>query len=150
MRIDNIEKYEDLEIYFKKRRKIKFSDDVKIESRKDVLLKTYDPYTSFPTFYVKGSLHCDARKARSISDILLLLNYYFPDFTLRENFQYIQKFATEIPPYNDIKIFYCRNIRKHNFHGGAYYFDYGRKFLKENRIKLIGNLNVNQEFKIVY
>ena len=146
MRIDEIKTYEDLEYYFNKRRKIRFKDTVEIKTKNDVLNNTYNNDCSLATYYVKGKKHCLPKRARSIVDILMLLKYYFPESTLKENFDFIEEYNKN--KIGGIYTYFCPNIGKHNFHGGAYYHDKNR-YNNFNEIRLFNNLTVDKKMNVI-
>lgn len=112
-----------LEEYYAKVRKIKFADEVQIESIDDIYKNLFmTQYGSRdgqePTYFVRGKLHCETRRHRSIDDFIKLCKRYFPDLTLKDIFQFLKEKQDTLDE-NGYRqaLSYCSHIRKYNFKG---------------------------------
>jgi hypothetical protein len=111
-----------LEEYYSKVRKIRFDDNVQIESLDDIYhnlftLRTHG-FHQRPTFFSRGALQCASGRFRSIDDFIKLAKKYFPDKTLKEIFQYLKEKEETYQKDNLIQnLRYCGTIRKYNFSG---------------------------------
>ena len=111
---------DDIEIYYKQCRKIKFKIENKTKkySLKNIFKKMckIEQHNPSATVYMKGGHHCEYGKVRSLDDILKLAKYYNPKKTVKE-------IIIELTKYKNGKLnyMYCHNIRKYNFHGIGYF-----------------------------
>lgn len=110
-----------LDKYYTKTRKIKFNNEIKIESLDNVynslFYKNYN-ISNEPTYYIKGLLHCESRKARSIDDFFRISKFYFPKMNVKTMITFLKfKYEEEVSKDNHMRLFFCNNIRKYNFHG---------------------------------
>jgi len=119
--VDNLDK---LEEYYKKNRKIKFDDIVKINDINDIYNSLFNfnsysyPFNNLGTFYKKGTIHCQPNKYRSIDDFITLSKNYFKDVTVKEILVFLVEKENELLKKNKAQNFgYCPNIRKYNYRG---------------------------------
>jgi hypothetical protein len=111
-----------LEEYYNKVRKIKFNDDINIESLDDIYNNLFTlqrlGFHQKPTFYTRGKLQCMSGRYRSIDDFIKLVKKYFPDKTLKETFIYLKEKEEHFKTQNLRQCLrYCPHIRKYNFGG---------------------------------
>ena len=114
---------ESLEKYYSKVRKIRFADEVVIESLDDIYKNLFpcEPgsrYGQSDTYYSKGAHHCPRQRYRSIDDFIKLCKKYFPDTTLKTIFAFLkekEEFYEKISIRQHLG--YCPTIRKYNYRG---------------------------------
>lgn len=111
----DIKTKEDVEHYYNKVRKIRFYDTIIIENLKDIY--DYLVNQKLDTYYVRGKLHCEQGRYRSLDDLLKLYKYYFRDKTISD---FKKEYEQLIEDYKDVyhfikNISWCPNIRKVNF-----------------------------------
>lgn len=134
---------EDLELYYNKVRKIKFSDeDVEddptiIESLRSIYINIYKEYDSKCTKYTRGGHHCNKDRRRSLDDYIKLCKYYFPESTLSEIIMTFIELCKEF----GMVLAYCPNIRKSNLWDKRY--TYYRNQVQDNRWDRQGFNNCN-------
>ena len=131
MKKSDVKTIEEMEEYFKKCRKIKFKDDVNIESLNDVFINLFGTHgtrdhkdNSVSTFYNNGSIHCEVsnnwggKKYRSINDFLLISKKYFPEKPTTEIIKFLDSKEKE---HNEDKkgfiLAYCSQVRRYNIRG---------------------------------
>lgn len=132
MKVSEVNNVDKLEEYFSTCRKIKFSNEIQINSLDDIFDNLYGKYGSTSgleqkeTFYTKGGFHCEAGRYRSINDFFKLVKFYFRDKTVKDIVEFLYN---KEKSYNDEKKYinygYCTHIRKYNFRGVGYasYYD---------------------------
>lgn len=119
---------EDIEQYYSHCRKIRFADEYKPESLKEVFEIINTPDIS-ATFHSRGASHCEKYRARSIDDYIKASKFYFPDKTVKEIVQgMIDTFDIPNETWRKLKnieadhntgyynIRFCPTIRKDNFY----------------------------------
>jgi hypothetical protein len=122
MKKSDVKDFDTLEEYYDKVRKIKFDDNVQIESLDDIYNNLFTlhrvGFSQRPTFFSRGKLQCSSGRFRSIDDFVKLVKKYFPDKTLKEIFQYLKDKEDTFKKDDLIQSFrYCGTIRKYNFSG---------------------------------
>jgi len=118
---------EDIELYYKKCRKIRFNSTTThtVEQILSRLIYINESYPS-ATVYSRGGFHCDAEKYRSLDDIIKVVKYYHPELTVKQILIDISKYKD-----GDLYFRYCPSIKKYNFAGRAHYagsFKAGMKY----------------------
>jgi hypothetical protein len=121
----NVKTIEDVEIYFSKVRKIKFKEDVIIDSLDDIFRNLFGlglrgmlQGEQKSTFYRENQVHCETQnnyKYRSFDDFFKLSKNYFPEITIQESITHllnVEKEKNKDGVY--LSIGYCGNIRKSN------------------------------------
>lgn len=122
MRKDEVRDFETLDEYYTKVRKIKFADNVIIESLDDIYNSLFTlqkiGFAQKPTFFARGAVQCSTGRYRSIDDFLKLGKRYFPEKTLKELFQFLKE-KEDIFKKDELiqSLRYCGHIRKYNFSG---------------------------------
>jgi len=122
MRKQDVKTKEDIELYYKKARKIKFDDKIKINNIGDlyneVALKCRQ------TFFVRNEEHCQQGRSRSFNDLILLFRYYFPDKSLKYFFNELKSHLNIIEGQSNQmtrkSLYYCGTIKKYNFRYAPY------------------------------
>lgn len=104
MRKRDVKTIKDLEKYYKKVRKIKFTDEITIKRLKDI----FEQIATCNTYYVRGSFQCSYYRNRSIDDIIRLSKFYFPKLKVKKIIESYLEFKKD----RKIVIFRCPNIRK--------------------------------------
>lgn len=123
MKKADVKDIQSLEEYYSKTRKIKFSDEVQINSMDDIYNKLFMvQYGSRdgqePTYFMRGSLHCETRRHRSIDDFIKLCKKYFPETTLKDVFTFLKEKQDTLDKEGMRQaLSYCSHIRKYNFKG---------------------------------
>lgn len=143
----DVKNAEDLEKYYNKVRKIKFSDDIEIKSLNDVYDHLFGKYggnldaTQQDTYFKKGRIHCNSgSRYRSFDDFFNLCKNYFPTISLKEISLFLKEKEVELQKTYTLGGFginYCNVIRKYNLWG------YRTNYAK---IKDIEELPFNKEF----
>lgn len=133
-----------LEEYYNRVRKIKFSDEIQIESLEDIYNNLFTLQRigkqQRPTFFTRGKLQCASGRYRSIDDFLKLVKKYFPDTTLKEAFIFLKEKEEHFKKENLRQCLrYCPNIRKYNF-GGLLPIHYSNMDIETYKLK---DLNPN-------
>lgn len=105
---------ENVEEYYSKVRKIRFKDDLKFSTLKE-LFSTYINVEDNVTYYKKGSVHCYSGRHRSIDDFINIAKNYFPELKVSQ----IIKELNDLIPITFYKtsvsyVGYCSTIRKNN------------------------------------
>ena len=113
MRRRDVKTEQDFEILYNKER-IKFQDYIKIRNRSDIIFELFHKRNA--TFGPRNGKHCVKDKMRSVDDYLKLCKFYYPNFTVKNNLNYIRDFVDKTKTYKgfNLKISYCPNISKHN------------------------------------
>ena len=122
MKKGDVKDLETLEEYYSKVRKIKFDDNVQIESLDDIYNNLFSlrkvGFEQKPTYFNRGKIQCASGRYRSIDDFLKVTKKYFPEKTLKEIFQYLKEREETYQKDKLIQCLrYCGNIRKYNFSG---------------------------------
>ena len=123
MKKGDVRDFDSLEEYYNKVRKIKFADDVQIESLNDIYKNLFTTDRRYemvqkPTYFVRGAQQCNAGRYRSIDDFLKISKRYFPEKTLKELFQFLKDKQEELLKDGLMQgLSYCAHIRKYNFKG---------------------------------
>lgn len=145
--VDSIEK---LDEYYNKTRKMKFGNNEKIESIKDIYYTLYaqkieddDKKTAFKyaptTYYKNGAQQCVASKYRSLDDFIKICKCYFPEKPVNEFYTFLLNEEIRLKDEEEKYFCFsmCPNIRKHNIRGISSYVNYG----------FIRNYNLNSQFR---
>ena len=149
MRKQDVTNKEQLEEYYNKCRKIKFSEEKdKPKSIEEIFYRLNGDRES--TFYTRGGNHCIQKnnsfwfkKMRSLDDFIILCKYYFPEITVKEILQFVENYYMNCTKNSAMafKFSYCSNIRKSNFWGKTYYYNINDFYAK--KIRTLGFLNFN-------
>lgn len=133
----DVKEIKDLEQYYSKARKIKFSEELEKKYENLSLFKIFYLFLhkKNETYYVRGKLQCKAYKYRSMDELFVICKYYFPEITIKEILQKVIDLSIYFKN-KDILIpimLYCPDIRKLNFRGPSFYYDnYSNRSLKTN------------------
>lgn len=112
---------DELEEYYSRNRKFKFSNNYKPNNFKELYIKFLGDHNNNDTYFPNSNkLHCENNRNRSVDDLITITKYYFPDMTVKQILKEIDNnLSTQIrfdTSYNKyIYISYCGNIRKNNF-----------------------------------
>jgi hypothetical protein len=126
-----------LDKYYTTTRKIKFNNEIKIESLNDIydslFFKKYFPAENLPTYYMKGSQHCVAGRARSVDDFFRISKFYFPKMNIKTMIIFLKvKHEEHLSNDKVMRLGYCHVIRKYNFHGLTVVRSYYENILSYN------------------
>lgn len=123
MKKGDVRDLDTLEEYYNKVRKIRFEDNVEINSLDDIYKSLFNSDARYGivqkhTVFSRGALQCNAGRFRSIDDFIKVVKYYYPEKTLKEIFQYLKEQEELYQKDNLIQsLRYCGTIRKYNFSG---------------------------------
>lgn len=104
MRKKDVRTIKDLENYYNKVRKIKFTDEIVVEKLEDI----FEKISKYNTFYVRGGHQCSSYRNRSIDDIIRMSKFYFPKLKAKK----IIESYLEFKKGKKIITFKCPHIRK--------------------------------------
>lgn len=124
MKKADVKDIESLEVYYNTTRKIRFAEDVEIESFEDIYNNLFNrsmyvrENLQKPTFFMRGAAHCPSGKYRSIEDFVKLCKKYFPNKTLKDIFSFLKEKQDSLDKEGFRQYLgYCPNIRKYNYRG---------------------------------
>ena len=136
---------EELELYYSKARKIKFADNFTPKTIKEIFVKLNTANDS-ETVYIRNGEHCEAYRNRSITDLILLSKKYFPDMSVKQILQDINKILNIKCVHLYVYTNYCPTIKKNNFWKSNYLtHDFEERF---NNVNFNNNGFPNLNLKI--
>jgi hypothetical protein len=146
MKKADVRDIESLEEYYGKARKIRFAEDYPVNSLDDIykgLWRTEAGCNRMDTYFMRGAMHCEHNRLRSIDDFLRLAKKYFPELTLKEAFSYLKSKQDDLEKRKLRQtLSYCPNIRKYNYKG-LIHSNYSRGIETYNLWDLNHNLSRN-------
>lgn len=121
----DVKEIKDLEQYYSKVRKIKFSEEIEEKYKNLSLFKIFYLLTmeKEETYFVRGKLQCKKFKMRSLDDLFAICKYYFPKKTIKQVLSSFIKMSSHFSRKDTLVpiLLYCPDIRKINFRGPGFY-----------------------------
>lgn len=75
-----------------------------------------------PTYFIRGSSHCEAGRGRSLNDLIIVYKYYNPEKSYKEIYKELIKFYISQMEKREffLDLAYCPDIRRYNFRIARY------------------------------
>lgn len=111
---------EDIELYYKKCRKIRLKNITPL-SLEEIIKVMIAPHKDAETVYSRGGAHCNGYRYRSLEDIIKVCKFYFRDATVKDVYNTILKCESKLKSPYVYRFRWCPDIKRDNFAGASAY-----------------------------